>query len=60
MGDCRGNNFAYFYVTLKTKASQSANKKKEQTGFIPLYLCFIDYSKAFDSVFHQDLWRSMT
>jgi len=26
---------------------------------IPLYLCFIDYSKAFDCVSHQDLWITM-
>ena len=25
----------------------------------PLYLCFIDYSKAFDCVRHRQLWRIM-
>jgi len=26
---------------------------------IPLYLCFIDYSKAFDCISHQELWNIM-
>lgn len=26
---------------------------------IPVYMCFIDYSKAFDTVQHQKLWDTL-
>lgn len=26
----------------------------------PLYICFIDYSKAFDSLYHEAIWKSLT
>ena len=27
---------------------------------IPIYLCFIDYAKAFDCVSHAQIWKIMT
>ena len=26
---------------------------------LPLYICFIDYSKAFDCVSHNEMWETM-
>ena len=36
---------------------QKSVKKKEQEG--KLYLVFIDYSKAFDSIYHDMLWNTL-
>ena len=33
--------------------------EKCKAHFTPLYLCFIDYRKAFDCACHQDLWKIM-
>ena len=33
------------------------NLMEKNMEFRPLYLCFIDYSKAFDCVLHKQLWR---
>ena len=33
--------------------------EKNREHLKDLYLCFIDYSKAFDMVIHEDLWSNM-
>ena len=33
-------------------------EKAKEHG-LPLYLCFIDYTKCFDSINHDHLWRTM-
>ena len=33
--------------------------KKHQEYSKPLYIAFVDYSKAFDSVYHNSLWRAL-
>ena len=37
-----------------SKKQESSRKKKKKTN---IYLCFIDYAKAFDWVDHNKLWK---
>ena len=40
---------------IKLPASTGSSKKQESS----IYLCFIDYAKAFDCVDHNKLWKTL-
>ena len=56
-------NFQMFKLVLKKaeeleiKLPTSAGSSKKQESSRNIYFCFIDYSKAFDCVDHNKLWK---
>ena len=56
-------NFQMFKLVLKKaeeleiKLPTSAGSSKKQESSRNIYICFIDYSKAFDCVDHNKLWK---
>ena len=41
------------------KKQESSRRKKQTNKQTNIYFCFIDYTKAFDSVDHNKLWKSL-
>ena len=60
-------NFQMFKLVLE-KAEEPQIKlpastgswKKQESSRKSIYFCFIDYAKAFDSVYHNKLWKVLT
>ena len=44
-------------VEQEIKSPSSAGKKKQESSRKNIYFCFIDYTKAFDCVDHNKLWK---
>ena len=46
-------------MILTTSIEKEREKKKRKSKRVPenIYFCFIDYSKAFDCVDHNELWK---
>ena len=54
IGFLPGHRTADHVLTLRTLIDKQVNHRKE-----PLYACFVDFKKAFDSIWHQELFYKL-